>query len=356
MSENEPISAQLSDADMQELVEFKGAMANIRRELAKVIIGQDDVVEQLLLAIFSNGHCLLEGVPGLAKTLMVSTLAKCLELSFNRIQFTPDLMPSDITGTEVIQEDKMTGERKFKFLGGPVFANIILADEINRTPPKTQAALLESMQEKQVTIGGERHELPRPFFVLATQNPIEQEGTYTLPEAQQDRFMFKVYVRYPGYDEEYRIAETTTSPFTAEISSVLSAEKILKLQNLARRVPVAPHVVHYALRLVRATRVHEADAPDFVREWLSWGAGPRGVQNLLLGGKARAVLEGRYFVTTDDIKAVAHPVLRHRIITNFTAESEGVTPDRVIDQLLATVAEKVNEGVVATEVAPAFDK
>jgi MoxR-like ATPase len=356
MSENEPIAAQLSDVDMQALAEFKGAMVAIRGELAKVIIGQDDVVEQLLLAIFSNGHCLLEGVPGLAKTLMVSTLAKCLDLSFNRIQFTPDLMPSDITGTEVIQEDKMTGERAFKFLGGPIFANLVLADEINRTPPKTQAALLEAMQEKQVTIGGERHELPRPFFVLATQNPIEQEGTYTLPEAQQDRFMFKVFVSYPSYDEEYRIAETTTSPFTAEVSSVLSSEKIVQLQDLARRVPVAPHVVHYALRLVRATRVHEDDAPDFVKEWLSWGAGPRGVQNLLLGGKARAVLEGRYFVTTNDIKAVAHPVLRHRIITNFTAESEGVTPDRVIDELLATVAEKANEGEVAAEVAPAFGK
>ena len=356
MSENEPIAAQLSDADMQALGEFKEAMATIRGEMAKVIIGQDEVVEQLLLAIFSNGHCLLEGVPGLAKTLMVSTLAKCLDLSFNRIQFTPDLMPSDITGTEAIQEDKLTGERAFKFLGGPVFANIILADEINRTPPKTQAALLEAMQEKQVTIGGERHPLPRPFFVLATQNPIEQEGTYTLPEAQQDRFMFKVFVNYPGYDEEYRIAETTTSPFTAEVSSVLSAEKILQFQDLARRVPVAPHVVHYALRLVRATRVHESDAPDFIKEWLSWGAGPRGVQNLLLGGKALAVLEGRYFVTTNDIKAVAHPVLRHRIITNFTAESEGVTPDRVIDQLLATVAEKASEGDVAAEVAPAFNK
>jgi len=357
MSQNESRPAQqLSNDDMKALAEVKDAIGAVRTELGKVIIGQDQVVEQLLLAIFSQGHCLLEGVPGLAKTLMVSTLSQSLQLSFNRIQFTPDLMPSDITGTEVIQEDKMTGHREFKFLSGPVFANIILADEINRTPPKTQAALLEAMQEKQVTIGGERHGLPTPFFVLATQNPIEQEGTYTLPEAQQDRFMFKVFVKYPNYDEEYRIAETTTSEFSPKVEAVLSAERISVLQELVRRVPVPPHVIHYALRLVRATRVQEEGAPDFVKEWVSWGAGPRGVQYLLLGGKAKAVLEGRYFVTTDDIKSVAHPVLRHRVITNFTAESEGITPDQVIDRLLETVAEQTKEGEVAPEVAQAFDK
>ena len=248
----------------------------------------------------------------------------------------------------------MTGERKFKFLGGPVFANIVLADEINRTPPKTQAALLEAMQEKQVTIGGERNVLPAPFFVLATQNPIEQEGTYPLPEAQQDRFMFKVFVRYPGYDEEYKIAETTTAEHNPVVGEVLSAEEIIRLQNMVRRVPVAPHVIHYALRLVRSTRIDEGDVPDFVNDWVSWGAGPRGVQYLLLGGKARAVLDGRYFVTTDDIKAVAHPVLRHRVITNFTAESAGTTPDMVIDRLLSETSERHDGDEIAPEVAQAF--
>jgi len=354
MTGNDP--QQLSDSDMQALAGFKQAMTDLRGELAKVIVGQDEVIEQLLLAIFSQGHCLLEGVPGLAKTLMVSTLASSLDLSFHRIQFTPDLMPSDITGTEVIQEDKSTGQRAFKFLPGPIFSNLILADEINRTPPKTQAALLESMQEKQVTIGGERHPLPAPFFVLATQNPIEQEGTYTLPEAQQDRFMFKVFVRYPSYDEEFRIAETTTAHFKPEANAVLSAERILQLQELCRRVPVAAHVIHYALRLVRATRVHEGDVPQYVKDYVSWGSGPRGVQNLLLGGKARAVLHGRYFVTTDDVKAVAHPVLRHRVITNFSAESEGITPDHVIHYLLENVAEKAKEGEVSPTVAQAFQK
>jgi MoxR-like ATPase len=319
-----------------------------------VVVGQEEVIEQLLIAIFSQGHCLLEGVPGLAKTLMVSTLARSLRLEFSRIQFTPDLMPSDITGTEVIQEDKATGARQFKFLRGPVFANIILADEINRTPPKTQAAMLEAMQERQVTIGGERHPLPAPFFVLATQNPIEQEGTYTLPEAQQDRFMFKVFVRYPKYDEEYVIAETTTAHFEPEVEAVLSAEAICRLQAMVRRVPVAPHVIHYALRLVRATRVHEGGVPDFVGEWVSWGAGPRGVQYLLLGGKARAVLDGRFFVTTDDLRAVAHPVLRHRVITNFTAESAGTTPDVVVDRLLETVPKRDHGDEVAPHVARAF--
>jgi MoxR-like ATPase len=297
---------------------------------------------------------LLEGVPGLAKTLMVSTLARSLHLAFNRIQFTPDLMPSDITGTEVIQENKATGERAFRFLNGPIFANIILADEINRTPPKTQAALLESMQERQVTIGGQRHTLPAPFFVLATQNPIEQEGTYPLPEAQQDRFMFKVFVKYPSYDEEYRIAETTTTTIVAQVKEVLSGEEIIRLQQLVRRVPAAPHVLHYALRLVRATRVHEGEAPAFIKDWVSWGSGPRGMQYLLLGGKARAMLNGRFFVNTDDIKAVAYPVLRHRVITNFNAESAGITPDKVIEKLLAEIPARRQGDDVAPELKRAF--
>jgi len=345
---------QLSSDDLAALERIKEAKATICAELAKVIVGQQEVIDQLLIAIFSQGHCLLEGVPGLAKTLMVSTLAESLHLTFCRIQFTPDLMPSDITGTEVIQEDKATGSRGFKFLSGPIFSNIILADEINRTPPKTQAALLEAMQEKQVTIGGERHPLDAPFFVLATQNPIEQEGTYPLPEAQQDRFMFKVFVRYPGYGEEYKIAETTTAEFDPQVKAVLSSEDILTLQKLVRRVPVAPHVIHYALRLVRATRVLEGDTPSFVEEWCSWGAGPRAVQYLLLGGKARAVLDGRYFVTTDDVKAVAHPVLRHRVITNYAAESESVTPDNIVDKLLETIPDRGEQDDVAPELSHAF--
>jgi MoxR-like ATPase len=346
--------AQLSQDDMQALEKLKGAFTTVRQELAKVIVGQDQVIEQLLIAIFSQGHVLLEGVPGLAKTLMVSTLSRSLKLSFNRIQFTPDLMPSDITGTEVIQEDKHSGTRTFKFLQGPIFSNIVLADEINRTPPKTQAALLEAMQEKQVTIGGVRNVLPAPFFVLATQNPIEQEGTYTLPEAQQDRFMFKVFVKYPSYEEEYRIAETTTATFNPEVKEVLAGEDILRLQQLVRRVPVAPHVIHYALRLTRATRVHEGETPAFVNDWVSWGAGPRGMQYLLLGAKARAVLNGRFFATTEDIKAVAHPVLRHRVITNFNAESAGISSDKVIDRLLTEVPERRQGDEVVPQLAKAF--
>jgi len=347
-------NANLATDDIKALENLKTAYASIRRELGKVIVGQESVIEQLLIAIFAQGHCLLEGVPGLAKTLMVSTLARSLKLKFSRIQFTPDLMPSDITGTEVIQENRATGERGFKFLSGPIFGNIILADEINRTPPKTQAALLEAMQERQVTIGGQRHGLPAPFFVLATQNPIEQEGTYPLPEAQQDRFMFKVFVKYPGYEEEFRIAETTTAEFHPEVVDVLSGPDILNLQQMVRRVPVAPFVIHYALRLVRATRVHEGDVPAFVNDWVSWGAGPRGMQYLLLGGKARAMLDGRFSVTTDDIRAVAHPVLRHRVITNFNAESSGISPDKVIDRLLAEVPERRTGDEIAPELKRAF--
>lgn len=329
-----------SENEVESLGQLKTAAAKVREELAKIIVGQEQVIEQLLIAIFAQGHCLLEGVPGLAKTLMVSTLARSLSLRFSRIQFTPDLMPSDITGTEVIQENRATGERGFKFLSGPIFANIVLADEINRTPPKTQAALLEAMQERQVTIGGQRHGLPEPFFVLATQNPIEQEGTYPLPEAQQDRFMFKVFVKYPSYDEEFRIAEATTAQQNGDVVPVQSGADIVRFQQIVRRVPVAPFVIHYALRLVRATRVHEGDVPAFVNDWVSWGAGPRGMQYLLLGGKARAVLDGRCFVTTEDIRAVAYPSLRHRVITNFNAESSGISPDRIIERLIAEVPER----------------
>ncbi len=344
----------LGSHDLEELAALRDAHGRVRGELARVIVGQDEVIHQLLMAILSQGHCILEGVPGLAKTLMVSTLASALELSFHRIQFTPDLMPSDITGTEVIQENRSTGQREQRFLPGPVFANVILADEINRTPPKTQAALLESMQERQVTIGGVRHVLPIPFFVLATQNPIEQEGTYPLPEAQQDRFMFKVFVRYPSFDEEYKIAETTTSVFSAEVSQVLGTDQILRLQEIVRRVPVPPHVIRYALRLVRATRVSEGGVPDFIEQWVTWGAGPRAVQYLLLGGKARAALEGRTFVTTDDVRAIVHPVLRHRIITNFNAESEGITPDKIVDRLLEAIPAAEEAEALAGEAARAF--
>ncbi|MEC9094196.1 MAG: MoxR family ATPase [Planctomycetota bacterium] len=345
---------QTNPDDLLALEKLKDAYQQIRTELSKVIVGQDEVIEQLLIAIFAQGHCLLEGVPGLAKTLMVSTLAKSLQLDFSRIQFTPDLMPTDITGTEVLEEDKTSGQRVFKFIKGPIFANIVLADEINRTPPKTQAALLESMQERQVTIGGDRHVLPAPFFVLATQNPIEQEGTYTLPEAQQDRFMFKVFVKYPNYDEEYLIAETTTSDVKPQVNQVLSGEDISQLQEMVRRVPAAPHVIHYALRLVRGTRVLESDCPEFVKESVSWGAGPRGVQYLLLGGKARAMLNGRFYVSTDDIKAVANPVLRHRVITNFNAESSGITSDKVITQLLDEISDRTSGDEVAPELSHAF--
>jgi len=346
--------ADLAGDDLEMLKKLSTAYQSVRTELGKVIVGQNEVIEQVMIAIFARGHCLLEGVPGLAKTLLVSTLARTLNLDFSRIQFTPDLMPSDIVGTEVIQEDKASGAREFKFLKGPVFSNIVLADEINRTPPKTQAALLEAMQEKQVTIGGERHSLPAPFFVLATQNPIEQEGTYTLPEAQQDRFMFKVFVKYPNYDEEYLIAATTTSDLDSDVAQVLSGEEIVKLQQLVRRVPVAPHVIHFALRLVRATRILEDECPDFVKEAISWGAGPRGVQNLLLGAKARAVLEGRTFASTDDVRAVALPVLRHRVITNFSAESSGVTSDDIINRLLDELPERNDGDAVAPVVEKAF--
>ena len=325
------------DVDVAAVEQLRAGYHRIRKELAKVIVGQDEVLEQLLIAMLANGHCILEGVPGLAKTLMISSLARCLALSFARIQFTPDLMPSDITGTEVIQEDKATGSRAFKFLPGPIFANVILADEINRTPPKTQAALLEAMQERHVTVGGDRHDLSPPFFVLATQNPIEQEGTYPLPEAQQDRFLFKVFVNYPSYDEEYAIAERTTTDVDQTINEVLTGEEIRTFQRVVRRIPAAPDVIRYALNLVRATRPKEKDVPEAVRKMITWGAGPRAVQALVLGGKARAALKGRTHLAAEDVRAVAHPVLRHRLVTNFSAEAQGYSPERIIDEVLAAI-------------------
>ncbi len=312
------------------------AHEKIVEQLSRVIVGQRQVIDELLISLFSRGHCLLEGVPGLAKTLLISTLAKSLDLSFSRIQFTPDLMPGDIVGTEVLEEDRGSGGRHLRFLEGPLFANVILADEINRTPPKTQSALLEAMQERQVSVGRTRHRLSDPFFVLATQNPIEQEGTYPLPEAQQDRFMFKVFVRYPSFDEEFEIARRTTGAATAEVEPVLTAAEIIGLQKTVREVPISDHLARYALALVRQTRVGEQGVPDFVSDQLSWGAGPRAVQFLILGAKARALLEGRSHVTIDDVQALAAPVLRHRIVVGFAAESEGVTADSIIDRLIET--------------------
>jgi MoxR-like ATPase len=308
-------------------------------EIHKVIVGQDEVIEQMLVALLSRGHCLLMGVPGLAKTLMVRTLADVLRLSFNRIQFTPDLMPADITGTDVLEEDPATRRREFRFVRGPVFANIILADEINRTPPKTQAALLEAMQELQVTAGGRKYALEPPFFVLATQNPIEQEGTYPLPEAQLDRFMFLVTVDYPSFEEEREVVRSTTYDAERPVRPVLGAEEILGIQSIVRRIPVSDHVVDYALRLVRATRPAEAGAPAFVRDWLSWGAGPRAAQYLVLAGKARAILSGRFAPACEDIRWAALPVMRHRIFTNFAADSEGVSPPQIVERLLSEVEE-----------------
>ncbi len=352
----EPGAAGVSQSDMEIVRRFQDSFETIRAELHKVIVGQDRVIEELLIAIFSRGHCLLVGVPGLAKTMMVSTLADALSLTFNRIQFTPDLMPSDITGTEVIHQDRTTGERHFKFLPGPIFANVILADEINRTPPKTQAALLEAMQERQVTVGGNKNTLAEPFFVLATQNPIEQEGTYPLPEAQLDRFMFEILVDYPEEEEEYKILCVTTSEMPGKAAKVLSGEDIQKLQEIVRRVPVAEHVVRYAMELVRKTRVQKGAAPDFVKEWLTWGAGPRAGQYLILGGKARAILNGRYHVSCEDIKSVAHPVLRHRIITNFNAEAEGIKPDHIVDRLIEDTPSSESELVRDKRLPDMLDK
>jgi MoxR-like ATPase len=345
------------EGDLSAIERLNSGYRRIRKEMSKAIVGQEKVLEELLIAVFARGHCLLVGVPGLAKTLMIRTLADALSLSFSRIQFTPDLMPSDITGTEVLQEDKTTGQRLFKFLHGPLFANVVLADEINRTPPKTQAALLEAMQERQVTVGGTRHKLPDPFFVLATQNPIEQEGTYPLPEAQQDRFMFNILVDYPDEEEEFRIVEQTTTTHTPQIERVLSATDILEMQDIVRKVPVAPYVIRYAMKFTRLTRkgsrvapgktggapAKEVEIPDFIRDYVTWGAGPRATQFLILAAKARAVLHGRYYVSCEDVRAVAAPVLRHRIITNFNAEAKEVKPDDIVRRLIDRIPRDPNE-------------
>jgi MoxR-like ATPase len=333
----------LHEDDLQSVQRLNEAYKQITTEISKVIVGQSQVIEELMVAMFARGHCLLVGVPGLAKTLMIRCVADALSLDFNRIQFTPDLMPSDITGTEVIQEDKSTGERHFRFLNGPIFANVILADEINRTPPKTQAALLEAMQEHQVTVAGQRHVLPDPFFVLATQNPIEQEGTYPLPEAQLDRFMFQVWVDYPDEDEEFEIVKRTTSDVEVQITPTLNAEEIASLSKIIRKVPIADHVARYALQLARHSRPNHPDAPEVVKKCVTWGAGPRASQYLVLGAKARAVLHGRFYVSHEDIEAVAKPVLRHRIKRNFFADAEGVDGDGIVEQLIEAT-EFVSDG------------
>jgi MoxR-like ATPase len=311
----------------------------ILNQLKKVIVGQEEVIDQMLMAFFAGGHCLLEGVPGLAKTLMIKTLAHILNLKFKRIQFTPDLMPADITGTDVLEEDRSTGHREIRFIQGPIFANILLADEINRTPPKTQAALLEAMQEYHVTAGGTLYTLERPFFVLATQNPIEQEGTYPLPEAQLDRFMFKIVIDYPGEEEEATIVSSTTSVNEPELESALSGEDIMELHKIVRRVPAADNVVQYAVKLARATRPKSKEAQDFIKQWVRWGAGPRAGQYLILGAKARAILRGRFNASCEDVSSIAHAVLRHRILTNFHAEAEGVDADAIVTRLLDAVQE-----------------
>jgi len=323
--------------DLAAVEKLNEAYRRITAELSRVIVGQEQVIEEMLVSLFAGGHCLLVGVPGLAKTLMIRSLADTLALKFNRIQFTPDLMPSDITGTEVIQEDKATGDRVFRFLPGPIFANVVLADEINRTPPKTQAALLEAMQEHQVTAGGQKHTLPEPFFVLATQNPIEQEGTYPLPEAQLDRFMFNVHVKYPSQAEELEIVKRTTTEVVSEITATLSPEEIQSVRKIVRKIPVADSVAMFGINLARWSRPSEEEAPDFVKQYVMWGAGPRASQYLVLGAKARAVLQGRQMVNTDDIRAVALPVLRHRIKTNFNADAEGVTTDDIIARLIEAI-------------------
>jgi MoxR-like ATPase len=330
-------STTIPASDVQMLETLRSAHKQLRAEIGKIIIGQEAVLDQLLMAIFCRGHALLVGVPGLAKTLMVSTLAQALDLSFKRIQFTPDLMPTDITGTEVIQDDPVSRQRMFKFLPGPVFANIVLADEINRTPPKTQAALLESMQERKASIGGVDYPMKDPFFVLATQNPIEQEGTYPLPEAQLDRFIFMVKVDYPADDEEEQIMRQGTADVQTTVSKILHGDDILQLQHIVRRVPVADHVFAYAKRISRMSRPGTPEAADFVNKWLTWGAGPRASMNLILAAKAHAVLRGRHHVSADDVAAVALPILRHRLIPNFAAQSEGVSVDDVVGRLLQAI-------------------
>src|SRR6478672_3451431 len=347
----------MSDAsDVQTVELLRSAHRQLRQEMGKIIVGQEHVLDQLLMAIFCRGHTLLMGVPGLAKTLMVSTLAQALDLTFKRIQFTPDLMPSDITGTEVIQDDPVSGQRMFKFLPGPIFANIVLADEINRTPPKTQAALLEAMQERKASIGGVDHPMKSPFFVLATQNPIEQEGTYPLPEAQLDRFLFLIKVDYPTDEEEELIMRQGTSDTKTSVSSVLNGDDILGLQQIVRRVPVSDKVFHFAKRITRLSRPGTPEAADFVSKWLTWGAGPRASMNLILAAKAHALLRGSNHVAGDDVVAVATPILRHRIIINFAAQSEGVTIEEVIRQLIKSAAKAVAARPALRETMPSYLK
>jgi MoxR-like ATPase len=337
MSTVPPATDRVADEDLKAVEHLRTTSEKVRAEVGKVIVGQTDVVEQVLIAILTRSHALLVGVPGLAKTLLVSTLSQTLHLSFKRIQFTPDLMPSDITGTEVIYQDPATNERQFRFLKGPIFANMILADEINRTPPKTQAAMLEAMQERKVTVGGNDFALPEPFFVLATQNPIEQEGTYPLPEAQLDRFMFMIVVDYPTSAEELQIMKMATGVGGAKPAAVLAAEEIVQLQQIVRRMPVAEHVYSYAERLVRVTRPKAPEALDFCRKWLTWGAGPRAGLSLILAAKARALLRGQVYVSCDDVAAVALPIFRHRLIPNFAAQSESVTADDITRRILDMV-------------------
>lgn len=325
--------------ELKAVEKMREAREAILGEIRKVIVGQDEVIELVLIALFSQGHCLLIGVPGLAKTLLVNSIAKVLDLSFKRIQFTPDLMPADIIGTDILQEDPHTGRRIFEFVKGPIFANIILADEINRAPPKTQSALLEAMQEYRVTAGGRTYELPLPFFVLATQNPIELEGTYPLPEAQLDRFMFAITLDYPSHDEEKEIVRLTTSLRDQKLNPVIGAKEILEVQTLVRSVPVTESVIDYATRLVRSTRPQDELAPKFVKQWISWGAGPRASQFLILGAKARAITMGRYAASVEDVKAVAHPVLRHRIVLSYSAEAEGITANQIISMLIQHIPE-----------------
>lgn len=331
----ETVSDECSDVDIQTIDRLRKSSVLIKDELSKVIVGQDDVIDKLLICMFSRGHSLLMGVPGLAKTLLIHTLSELMSLSFSRIQFTPDLMPSDITGTDILQETDVPGRRAYEFVKGPVFANIVLADEINRTPPKTQAALLQAMQEHCVNAGSHSFSLEEPFFVLATQNPIEQEGTYPLPEAQLDRFMFLIEVGYPGFNDEVRIARETTGGTTAKVRKVISGEEVIAFQDVVRRVPVPDHVYEYVVKVVRMSRPTLEDARDWIKKWVMWGAGPRAVQYLVLGAKAHAVLNGNYLVQLDDVDAVAKPVLSHRILTNFHAESEGVGSSAIIERIIA---------------------
>ncbi len=344
------MTEEVRENDVAAVQKLGQARQRMVEELRKRIVGMDEVIDEVVVAIFSRGHALLEGVPGLAKTLLISSVARSLSLSFHRIQFTPDLMPSDITGTEILQDDPETGKRQFMFAKGPIFSNIVLADEINRTPPKTQAALLEAMQEKMVTARGEDHSLDLPFFVLATQNPLEQEGTYALPEAQLDRFMFKIHVEYPSYEEEVEVIHSVTGGKAEQISPVLDKEEILAIQDLITRVPVADYIVRYTASLVRATRPAEEVAPDFIKDWISWGCGPRASINLVTAAKARAVLDGRFNVAIEDIQKLALPVIRHRLGLNFAAMSDGISTDDVVTRLLATVptdAEHYTKGKVA---------